>query len=305
MADANGILNVIKPLEWTSMEVVRRVRRLTGQKKVGHAGTLDPQATGVLPICIGQATRVMEYLVDSPKTYSALVHLGVSTDSYDALGKIEESRDASHVTEQDVESALDKYRGTFNQVPPMYSALKRDGERLYNLARAGIVVDRPPREVEIYGLKVTQWTPPGVRLEMECGRGMYVRSLAHDLGADLECGAHLKELTRLHTGPFDISAAVSMDEVEEACRNGSWRSLLFPVDFPLLNLKAAIVQRDKAEAVRRGQGIYLGVPGRNASPNEMYRLYSVDGDLLAVLLPGKVRGLWQPQKVFKLSPRPR
>ena len=300
MDEANGIISVIKPLQWTSMEVVRRIKRLTGQKKVGHAGTLDPQATGVLPVCIGQATRVMEYLVDSPKTYMALVHLGVSTDSYDALGQITETKDPSYVTEQDISTALEKYSGVFHQVPPMFSALKKDGERLYNLARAGKEVDRPPREVEIYKLEITQWTPPEVRLEIECGRGMYVRSLAHDLGTDLGCGAHLKELIRLHTGPFDISAAVSMEQVEEECHNGTWRSLLFPIDFPLLKFKAAIVQRDKEEAIRRGQGIYLGLPSGDVSANDMYRLYSADGEFLALLHPGKVRGLWQAQKVFRL-----
>lgn len=300
MNEANGIISVIKPLQWTSMEVVRRIKRLTGQKKVGHAGTLDPQATGVLPICFGQATRVMEYLVDSPKSYMALVQLGVTTDSYDAMGQVTETRDASHITEQDISAALEKYRGVFPQVPPMYSALKKDGERLYNLARAGKEVDRPPRDVEIYDLKITQWTPPEVRLEMQCGRGMYVRSLAYDLGVDLGCGAHLKELTRLHTGPFDISTSVTMDQVEEACQDGTWRSLLFPVDFPLLKFKAAIVQRDKEEAIKRGQGIYLGLPPKIAPANDLYRLYSVDGEFLALLHPGKARGLWHAQKLFKL-----
>jgi len=305
MADeANGIINVIKPLQWTSMEVVRQIKRLTQQKKVGHAGTLDPQATGVLPICLGQATRVMEYLVDSPKAYMALVHLGVSTDTYDALGQVADTKDSSYVTEQDVYKELQKYRGVFHQVPPMYSALKRDGQRLYNLARSGKEVTRPPREVEIYRLDIIRWNPPEVWLEMECGRGMYVRSLAHDLGIDLGCGAHLKELTRLHSGPFDISTAITMDRIEEACQQGSWRSLLFPVDFPILNLKAAIVQRDKEDAVRRGQGIYLGLPSRGAPTNDLYRLYSADGEFLALLHPGNVRGLWQAQKVFRLRPRP-
>ncbi|MBI4281998.1 MAG: tRNA pseudouridine(55) synthase TruB [Chloroflexi bacterium] len=304
MDEANGIISVIKPLQWTSMEVVRRIKRLTQQKKVGHAGTLDPQATGVLPICLGQATKVMEYLVDSPKIYSALIHLGVSTDSYDALGHITDTSDPSHITEQDVSAELEKYQGVFHQVPPMFSALKKDGERLYNLARAGKEVTRSPREVEIYRLKITQWNPPEVRLELECGRGMYVRSLAHDLGTDLGCGAHLKELTRLRSGPFHISAAASMEQIERACQDGSWRSLLFPVDFPLHKFKAAIVQKDKENAIRQGQGIYLGLPSRSAATNDLYRLYSVDGDFLALLHPGKVRGLWQAQKIFKLRPQP-
>ena len=301
--ETNGIISIIKPLQWTSMDVVRRIKRLTQQKKVGHAGTLDPQATGVLPVCLGQATRVMEYLIDSPKSYTAVVHLGVSTDSYDALGQVTEIKDPSYVSELDVNRELEKYHGPFHQVPPMYSALKKDGERLYNLARAGKEVTRLPREVEIYRLDMTQWRPPEVHLEIECGRGMYVRSLAHDLGVDLGCGAHLKELTRVHTGPFDIANATTMEQFEQAFEDDSWRSLLFPVDFPLLNFRTAIVQQDKEDAIRRGQGIYLGLPSRDPPANNLCRLYSVDGEFLALLHPGRTRGLWQAQKVFTLRNR--
>ncbi|MBF8267111.1 MAG: tRNA pseudouridine synthase [Dehalococcoidia bacterium] len=302
MEQVNGIISVIKPLQWTSMEVVRQVKRLTHQKKVGHAGTLDPQATGVLPICFGQATRLMEYMVDSLKVYRAQVLLGVSTDTYDAQGQVTGVKDASHVTEEDVLRELEAFRGVFYQVPPMYSALKRDGERLYNLARAGREVEREPRKVEVFQLKITRWSPPEVELEMDCGRGMYVRSLAHDLGIALGCGANLKGLTRLRTGIFDISTAVSMDQIEEACREGSWLSLLFPPDFPLLDLKAGVVQREKEERIRRGQGIYLGIPSRGPSERDLCRLYSVEGDFLALLRPGRVRGLWQADKVFSLRP---
>ncbi|MBI2856367.1 MAG: tRNA pseudouridine(55) synthase TruB, partial [Chloroflexi bacterium] len=200
MTEVQGILNVIKPPQWTSMDVVRLIKRLTRQKRVGHAGTLDPQATGILPICIGQATRVMEYLVNSPKTYHAVVQLGVSTDTYDAQGQITDVRDPSHITLQDVDTALEAFRGVFYQVPPMYSALKREGERLYNLARAGKEVAREPRKVESFRLEVTGWNPPEVELEIECGRGLYVRSLAYDMGVALGCGASLGGLTRLSSG---------------------------------------------------------------------------------------------------------
>ena len=300
MSEITGIISISKPLEWTSMEVVRRVKRLTKQKRVGHAGTLDPQATGVLPICFGQATRIMEYLVDSPKVYKAVIQLGVSTDTYDSQGQVTEQNDPSSVTQEDVEREMDAFRGTFLQVPPMYSALKRDGERLYNLARAGKEVVREPREVEIYRSEITAWQPPDVEMVVECGRGMYIRSLAHDLGAALGCGAHLKELVRLRTGPFDIGNSTSMPEMEEACEKGSWKSLVFPVDFPLSRLKAAVVQQEKEEAVRRGQGVYLGMPLRDISMNDLYRLYSVDGDFIALLRPGRVKGLWSAQKVFNL-----
>ena len=300
MSEITGIISISKPLEWTSMEVVRRVKRLTRQKRVGHAGTLDPQATGVLPICFGQATRIMEYLVDSPKVYKAVIQLGVSTDTYDSQGQVTEENDSSTITLEDVEREMEAFSGAFLQVPPMYSALKRDGERLYNLARAGKEVVREPREVEIYRSEITDWKPPEVEMVVECGRGMYIRSLAHDLGAALGCGAHLKELVRLRTGPFDIGISTTMPEMEEACENGSWESLVFPVDFPLSRLKAAVVQREKEEAVRRGQGVYLGMPLRDISMNDLYRLYSVDGDFIALLRPGRVKGLWSAQKVFNL-----
>ena len=147
MSELHGILNLIKPLDWTSMDVVRLVKRLTGQKRVGHAGTLDPQATGVLPVCLGQATRLMEYLVDNPKSYRSTIRLGVTTDTYDSEGKVVRDLDPSYVSREDVERSLDAFRGTFLQVPPMYSALKVDGTRLYKLARAGREVERKPREV--------------------------------------------------------------------------------------------------------------------------------------------------------------
>ena len=300
MADAHGIININKPIRWTSMEVVRRVKRLTGQRKVGHAGTLDPQATGVLPICFGQATRVMEYLVDSPKTYRALIRLGVSTDTYDSQGMVTDIKSTSFVREKDIVRELQSFRGVFEQIPPMYSALKRDGERLYNLARAGKNVVRAPREVQVYRLDVRQWKSPELELDIDCGRGMYVRSLAHDLGVALGCGAHLSNLARLRSGPFDISKSVTIDQVEEATLQRNWQSMLFPVDYPLLNLKAAIVQRAKNDAARRGRDIYIGLHPEDGAQGDMYRLYSDDGHFVALIRPASVRGLWRAQKVLNL-----
>ena len=300
MTDVHGIININKPIQWTSMEVVRRIKRLTGQKKAGHAGTLDPQATGVLPICFGQATRVMEYLVDSPKTYRASVRLGVSTDTYDSQGMVTDIRSTSYVREKDIVRELESFRGVFEQVPPMYSALKQDGQRLYNLARAGKDVVRPPREVQVYSLQIRQWKPPELELDIDCGRGMYVRSLAHDLGVALGCGAHLSSLSRLRSGPFDISKSVTIEEVEEATLQRNWQSMVFPVDYPLLNLKAAIVQKPKNDAVRRGRDIYIGLHPEAGAKGDMYRLYSEEGHFVALIRPASVRGLWRAQKVFSL-----
>jgi len=303
MNEVNGILNLIKPVGWTSMDVVRKLKRLTRQKKVGHAGTLDPEATGILPICFGQATRVMEYLVDSPKSYEAVIKLGISTDSYDAVGAIVKSQDPSNITQADVENGLLKYVGAFDQVPPMYSALKKDGERLYNLARAGKEVVREPREVNIYNLDVLEYNLPEIRLLVECGRGMYVRSLAHDLGEDLGCGAHLKELKRVSSGPFNFSNAISVEEAEHACVNEAWQGFLFPVDFPLSKFKAAVVKDEKRKAVIMGQSVYLGFPSNLDSSQNMCRLYSEDGMFLALMGLGKTRGVWKANKVFNLNGR--
>ena len=300
MNNYQGWLNLYKPANITSFGVVKKIKKKFKINKIGHAGTLDPQATGVLPICFGQATRVMEYLVDSPKTYRASVHLGVSTDTYDSQGMVTDIRSISSVREKDIVRELESFRGVFEQVPPMYSALKQDGQRLYNLARAGKDVVRPPREVQVYSLQIRQWKPPELELDIDCGRGMYVRSLAHDLGVALGCGAHLSKLARLHSGPFDISKSVTIEEVEEATLQRNWQSMVFPVDYPLLNLKAAIVQKPKNDAVRRGRDIYIGLHPEAGAKGDMYRLYSEEGHFVALIRPASVRGLWRAQKVFSL-----
>ena len=205
----SGILNLNKPIGCTSFDMVKRIRRLSGEKKVGHGGTLDPLASGVLPICLGRATRVSEFLADSSKTYRAVVTFGAATDTYDAEGKVTEEKDASHLTREIVEESLGPFRGIIMQEPPMYSALKHEGKRLYELAREGITVDRPKRETAVHKLEIISWDPPHATIYVDCGRGTYVRSLAHDIGQDLEVGAHLTELVRLRTGPFDIQDSVT------------------------------------------------------------------------------------------------
>ena len=168
----DGILNIDKPYGITSMDVVRRVKRASGQRRVGHGGTLDPIATGVIPVCMGQATRLMEDVVGGAKTYLAGVELGVSTNTYDALGEVTGRRDASGVTLTDIEGALPAFTGDILQVPPMYSALKREGKRLYDLARAGVEVEREARPVTVHSIALREWAPPVVTLEVECGKGV-------------------------------------------------------------------------------------------------------------------------------------
>ena len=178
----NGILNICKPRGWTSLDVVRLVRRYSHVRRVGHAGTLDPAAEGVLPICLGQATRLVEYLLDYPKSYRARIRLGIVTDTYDAEGTVVSTSDPSSVTRVMVEQLLPSFTGEVTQVPPMFSALKRDGVPLYRYARAGKIVEREPRPVRVYRLELIDFEPPTLTVEMKCGRGVYLRTFAHDLG---------------------------------------------------------------------------------------------------------------------------
>ena len=297
----DGILNIDKPYGATSMDVVRRIKRASGQRRVGHGGTLDPVATGVLPICLGQATRMMEDLINGGKTYRADVELGTATDTYDALGEATARADASGVSVGDVERALEGFVGDIRQAPPMYSALKRDGKRLYELARAGVEVEREARPVVVHGITLQGWTPPIATIEVRCGRGFYMRSLAHDLGQALGCGGHLKTLERLRCGGFSVSDAVSIDEMEERFADGSWRDVTHAPDVALLGLRAVIVGKRGEDMIRNGRAVDGAAGDSPPIDGERGRAYSVDGRFLATLAYDGGLRRWRPEKVFALN----
>ena len=216
----HGVLNFLKPPGMTSHDAVAFVRRTFGIKRVGHTGTLDPAAAGVLPICIGQATRLVEYLQSGRKTYIAEITFGIETDTLDATGEVVSTGDASHVNLDNLRATLDQFRGTISQTPPMYSAIKRDGKKLYELAREGASeaeLDIQPRQVEIYNLFVprnfTSSTRTRAMLRIECGSGTYIRSLVRDIGRQLGCGATMSFLVRTQNGAFGIGAAHTPEEV--------------------------------------------------------------------------------------------
>lgn len=281
------------------MDVVRQVKRLTRDPKVGHGGTLDPIAAGVLPILFGNASRTMEYLIDSVKVYHAEVVLGVTTDTLDASGTIVATRDCSLVTREAAEKALAAFRGSITQLPPAYSAVKHEGQRFYEMARAGQEPPRKPRRVDVMRLEVTEWAPPSLSLEVECGRGVYIRSLAHDLGEALGCGAHLQALIRLQTGPFRAENAVTLETLERAVADKEWEPLLDPMDFVLSHLPAAVVLKPMVLAICRGQQVPLAAHKRNALKHgELCRVYSPDGQFVALVRYDRSVGLWQPVKVF-------
>lgn len=297
---ANGILNINKPRGMASFGVVSLVRRLTGVRRVGHAGTLDPIADGVLPICLGQAARIVEFLVGAPKSYHAVIRLGVATDTYDSEGTVVATADPGGVTREDLETELAGFVGQIEQLPPMYSALKHEGQPLYRYARAGKTVPRQVRTVTIHRLEIRRLEPPLVEVEMEVGRGAYVRTVAHDLGERLGCGAHLEGLTRLRSGPFSLDGAIDLEQLREAAGRDAWRELLHPADRVLESWYAALLGEQHSLDVRQGRLLAL-VPTRpefnEIALNTPCRAYSHEGDFLAILRY-RGAGRWHPERVF-------
>ncbi len=292
----DGILNVNKPQGKTSFDMVALVKRLSGERRVGHAGTLDPMATGVLPICLGQGTRVTEFLYDASKTYRAEIEFGITTDTYDAWGKVLERKDPKGIKREDVLSTLARFQGEIQQTPPMYSAVKRNGKPLYRLARAGITVERKTRTARIYSIKLIDWQSPVATVDVVCGKGTYIRSLANDLGQALGCGAMLKSLVRLRYGPFDIREALTLPELEDAFRYGYWTDFAFPIDYVLTAIPAVVVGEETARDIRYGASVSLNFEGK---PGEKRcRAYTADGCFLGVLSFNPESGLWEPKKVF-------
>ena len=279
------------------MDVVRRIKRACSQKRVGHGGTLDPLATGVIPVCIGQATRMMEYLLQSRKQYLAVIKLGIETDSYDSDGETVASKDASGITEEEIFTAVSRFKGKFQQTPPMYSAIKKDGKRLYNLARAGVQIEREGREVEIHRATIKGWAATDLLIEIECGKGFYVRSLAHDLGQVLGVGGHITKLERTRVGVFSIDQAVSIEEVEETFKHGVWSDIVQAMDTAVLQLPAIMVQPAAVQMLRNGRRIATSTIAATSTTG-LHRVYGVDGSFIALANFNSDEGVWQPHKVF-------
>lgn len=292
----NGILNLNKPKGKTSFDVVALVRRLSGERKVGHAGTLDPEATGVLLVCLGQGTRVIEFLTEAKKSYRAELEFGIATDTYDASGRVTERGDASLLTREQVETAVASFRGSIDQIPPMYSAVKHQGKPLYRLARLGVEVPRKARRVEISRLEIVNWQPPLLTIEVECSKGTYIRSLTHDLGQGLGCGAHLRDLIRLSSGSFHLSDAVTIPELEDAFKQGCWPELIHPIDVALLHLTAVSVDEEGEHSLENGRPLVLAE--KDAAAGSRCRAYSRDGHLIALVRYDPEQHCWRPEKVF-------
>jgi len=294
----DGILNINKPVGQTSYAVVALVKRLTGEKRVGHAGTLDPMASGVLPVCLGQATRLVEYLMSSTKTYLAEIELGINTDTFDKEGTVTGRRDCTAVTLEQITNTLQLFTGDIQQVPPKYSALKHHGRPLYELARAGIDVEVKSRHAFIKSIEVKDFHSPGLTVEVICGKGTYIRSLANDLGEKLGCGATLRNLIRTRVGIFDYANALTPEQLQEAYRTGYWESLLYPMDSILGDWQAVVVGTEMEKTIRSGIQVDLDRYFKANKENQFARAYTLEGTLLGIMRFDKEKQLWQPEKVF-------
>jgi len=288
----NGILIVDKPSGKSSHGVIYSVRHITGEKRVGHAGTLDPMATGVLVVCLGQAVRVSEYLIDHDKKYRACVRLGIETDSYDATGETIATHPVD-VTRDQIATALAAFAGKISQVPPAHSAIQRDGVRAYKLARRGIAVEMEPRAVEIYSLELRRIEDAEVEFDVACSKGTYIRSLAHDLGAKLGTGGHLSALTRLASGPFTLEQSLTLDGLERVVAAGELAKHLLPLDGALKQFDELRLDAGAARAVQQGR--FLPAPINLTTP--LVRAYDERGRLIALL--EKADTTLKPKKVFE------
>jgi len=290
----SGVLVVDKPIGLTSHDVVQIIRRGSGIRRAGHTGTLDPRASGVLVVLVGPAVRLSEYVSASNKRYQATIRLGSSTDTYDADGTATSPTvSVDNISEEQFDEVLQRFVGTIEQVPPPYSAVKVKGRKAYEMARQGEEVDLEPRTIEVYSLEILEWAPPEVVVDVYCSSGTYVRSLAHDLGNTLGCGAHLIGLRRTKSGRFTLRDAVPLRRLQEAFTAGEWYRFLIPAaealaDWPMVELDA-----DQVELVRHGHR----VPAEPGSKG-WARGVSEQGDLVALLEIDPETAEWQPKKVF-------
>jgi tRNA pseudouridine55 synthase len=293
-----GILPVYKPAGMTSHDVVSKVRRLISERRIGHTGTLDPQVTGVLPLCIGRATRLVEYIQDLPKQYEAELTVGISTDTEDRTGAITAAVDFVSLTEHQIRSVMQSFVGEVDQTPPMYSAVKVAGKRLYELAREGIEVERKSRKVQIYNIELLELklnqNNPAIRFRVECSKGTYIRTLCVDIGRELNYPAHMSDLVRTGTGFITLDQCLTFDEIAMRVDDGTFSQALIPADQGIKHLP--VVTLDEIETNHAVNG--RAIPFPNGTGSSIYRTYRFDGKFLGIFRYEHELAVLKPEKVF-------
>src|SRR5439155_11481958 len=283
MTMMDGILNINKATGMTSHDVVAKVRKILRQKRVGHTGTLDPAASGVLPICIGQGTRVAEYLSESGKAYQDEIIFGAVTDTYDTEGTVIRTAPVAELTLPQIEEALSHFLGPQVQLPPRYSAIKIQGQPAYKRVRAGEEISLESRSINITRLEIIAWHLPRLTLAIECSKGTYIRSLAYDIGEYMGCGAHLGTLIRTRSGPFLLSDSITLEQLAEAVASGTVEEHLFPADRTLQDYPALLLDAATASRVLHGNAFrYDHYTGNLPTSTDLARVYDTSGHFLAI-----------------------
>lgn len=298
----DGILAVWKPAGWTSHDVVAKARGLLGTRRIGHAGTLDPEVTGVLPLCVGRSTRVVEYMQQQPKVYEAVLQLGQATDTEDLSGTVIQDAGPVVITLQQVEQALSLFAGEIEQTPPMYSAVKVNGKRLYELAREGKIVERKPRKVTIYETKLLaaelEQPYPQFTFTVSCSAGTYIRTLCVDLGKALGVPAAMARLIRTGSAGFTRKDCLTLEEIAQCKAEGTLAQRLLPPDQALSHMPACTVDMASAERLLKGQKVRLDSLSPAPIASSLCRLYGSTGQFLGIFQPLQDEGVLKPVKVF-------
>ena len=280
----NGIINVYKEKGYTSHDVVAVLRKIAGQKKIGHTGTLDPDATGVLPVCLGRATKLCDLLTDRDKTYEAVLLLGKTTDTQDISGAILKEQPTDHLNEAEVTKVIESFKGTYDQIPPMYSALKVNGKKLYELAREGKTVERKSRKVTIYQIHIKEIQLPRVRMEVTCSKGTYIRTLCHDIGNLLGTGGCMEELTRTKVGRFELKDSLKLEELRDLAQNGRLEDALIPLDQMFSELQSVVPAEKYIPKAYNGNDFFrnqLSETGKFCS-GEKVSVYDAKGHFIGI-----------------------
>lgn len=293
----HGIINIKKEKGYTSHDVVARLRGILRQKKIGHTGTLDPEAEGVLPVCLGQGTKLCDMLTDHSKEYCAVLHLGVCTDTEDMTGTVLETR-AVTCSEEEVRSVVESFVGSYEQIPPMYSAIKVNGKKLYELARAGKSIERKARLVEITEIQIEEIALPRVRLRVACSKGTYIRSLCRDIGEKLGCGGCMEELLRTRVGSFCLPTALTLDEVEKLQQQGNLEGFILPLDEACVQYPAVSVKEEGEKALKNGNPLHPSCLLGNEETAKEIRVYDGEGKFTGIYAYRREKGLYFPQKMF-------
>ena len=287
----NGIINVYKEEGYTSFDVVAKLRGITKIRKIGHTGTLDPDATGVLPVCIGSATKLCDMLTDKTKEYEAVLRLGLVTDTQDASGTVLERHEVD-ITKEEFEQAIMSFVGKSKQIPPMYSALKVNGKKLCDMAREGIEVERKPRDIEITNIKILDMTKDMAKIRVECSKGTYIRTLCNDIGAKLNCGGIMESLIRIRSGAFNIKDAYRLKDIETLAKEGRLDEIVTPVDSMFEEYPLKTVNGEDLKRVENGNQLAIPYMG------DRIRIYMGDGKFVAIYDYSRQNKCYTPYKMF-------